>query len=68
MKTFHQLETSKPTDTIRIFDRGDFLSAHGDDAEFIARVQYKTTSVLKTLGRNPGLPSVTMTVTVFRTF
>jgi DNA mismatch repair protein MSH2 len=68
IKTFHQLEANKPADSIRIFDRGDFLSAHGDDAEFIARVQYKTTSVLKTLGRSPGLPSVTMTVTVFRTF
>ncbi|EGP86933.1 uncharacterized protein MYCGRDRAFT_72798 [Zymoseptoria tritici IPO323] len=68
VKAFHQLEADKPTDTIRIFDRGDFLSAHGDDADFIARVQYKTTSVLKTLGRNPGLPSVTMTVTVYRTF
>lgn len=68
VKTYHQLEKEKPTDTIRIFDCGDFLSAHGEDADFIARVQYKTTSVLKTLGRNPGLPSVTMTVTVFRTF
>ncbi|EME42400.1 hypothetical protein DOTSEDRAFT_54773 [Dothistroma septosporum NZE10] len=66
VKTFHQLEIQKPTDTIRIFDRGDFLSAHGDDAEYIARMQYKTTSVLKTLGKN--LQSVTMTVTVFRTF
>ncbi|KXT02100.1 hypothetical protein AC578_6663 [Pseudocercospora eumusae] len=68
VKTFHQLEKEKPKDSIRIFDRGEFLSAHGDDAEFIANVQYKTTSVLKTLGRNPGLPSVTMTLTVFRTF
>ena len=68
VKAFSQLEANKPEDTIRIFDRGDFLSAHGDDANFIARVQYKTTSVLKTLGRNPGLPSVTMTVTVYRTF
>lgn len=68
LKTYAQLEADKPTDTIRIFDRGDFLSAHGEDARLIAKVQYKTTSVLKTLGRNPGLDSVTMTVTVFRTF
>lgn len=68
VKAFHQLEADKPLDTIRIFDRGDFLSAHGEDANFIAQVQYKTTSVLKTLGRNPGLDSVTMTVTVYRTF
>lgn len=63
---FVQLEKSKAIDTIRIFDRGDFLSAHGEDARFIAQTQYKTTSVLKTLGKN--LDSVTMTVTVYRTF
>lgn len=68
IKHFHQLEANKPVGTIRIFDRGDFLSAHGEDADFIARSQYRTTSVLKTLGKSPGLPSVTMTVTVFRTF
>lgn len=68
VKSFHQLEADKPEGTIRIFDRGDWLSAHGDDADFIARVQYRTTSVLKTLGKNPGLPSVTMTITVYRTF
>ncbi|KAF2722316.1 DNA mismatch repair protein [Polychaeton citri CBS 116435] len=68
IKTFNQLEGNKGNDTVRIFDRGDWLSAHGDDALFIARVQYKTTSVLKMLGRNPGLPSVTMTITAFRNF
>ena len=40
----------------------------GDDAILIARTQYKTTSVLKTLGKSPGLPSVTMTVTAYRSF
>jgi DNA mismatch repair protein MSH2 len=53
--------------TIRVFDRGDWFSAHGDDAEFIARTVYKTTAVLRNLGRSDNaLPSVTMTVTVFR--
>lgn len=68
IKTFYQLEAGKNVDTVRIFDRGDWLSAHGEDALLIARVQYKTTSVLKTLGKSPGLPSVTMTVTAFRNF
>ncbi|KAJ5795706.1 uncharacterized protein N7518_004246 [Penicillium psychrosexuale] len=57
-------------ETIRVFDRGDWYSAHGADAEFIARTVYKTTSVLRNLGRSEtgGLPSVTMSVTVFRNF
>lgn len=57
-------------DTIRVFDRGDWYSAHGSNAEFISRTVYKTTAVLRNLGRSEtsGLPSVTMSVTVFRNF
>ncbi|KAI7659907.1 DNA mismatch repair protein, partial [Hortaea werneckii] len=68
IKTYQQLEAGKNDDTVRIFDRGDWLSAHGDDALLIARVQYKTTSVIKTLGKSPGLPSVTMTWTAYKSF
>ncbi|KAK1753064.1 muts domain V-domain-containing protein [Echria macrotheca] len=57
-------------DTIRIFDRGDWYTAHGENANFIARTVYKTTSVVRQLGKNDhtGLASVTMTITVFRQF
>ena len=34
-KFFRNL-SAKNEDTIRIFDRGDYYSAHGDDAVFIA--------------------------------
>ncbi|KAK0649376.1 muts domain V [Cercophora newfieldiana] len=57
-------------DSVRIFDRGDWYTAHGEDANFIARTVYKTTSVVRQLGKSDhtGLPSVTMTITVFRQF
>lgn len=53
--------------TIRVFDRADWYSAHGEDAEFIARTVYKTTAVIRNLGRiDNALPSVTLSTTVFR--
>ncbi|KAI4128220.1 MAG: hypothetical protein LQ347_004269 [Umbilicaria vellea] len=59
----------KDAETVRIFDRGDWYTAHGDDAAFIAHTVYKTTSVLRQLGKSDGgLPSVTMTITVYRNF
>ncbi|GAB7355416.1 hypothetical protein MBLNU459_g5932t1 [Dothideomycetes sp. NU459] len=67
IKAFRALP-AKDEETIRLFDRGDYYTSHGDDAAFIARTQYKTTSVLKQLGRDPGLPSVTLSQTVFRGF
>ncbi|KAF2147537.1 uncharacterized protein K452DRAFT_262098 [Aplosporella prunicola CBS 121167] len=67
IKFFRNLP-EKSTDTVRIFNRGDFYTAHGEDATFIARTVYRTTSVLRQLGREPGLESVTLSVTVFRNF
>jgi DNA mismatch repair protein MSH2 len=57
-------------DTIRIFDHGEYYAAYGAEAEFIARTVFKTTSVLRYLGRSEtgGLPKVQLTVTVFRNF
>jgi DNA mismatch repair protein MSH2 len=67
IKTFRALPARADSSTIRVFDRGDWYSAHGEDADFVARTIYKTTAVIRHLGRgNNDLASVTMTVTVFR--
>ena len=54
------------SDTIRIFNRNDYFTAHGDNANIIARTIYKTTSVVRPIGRD--LPSVSMTFTVYKSF
>ena len=68
IRNFRSLPTKTDApNTIRVFDRGDWYTAHGEDAEFIARTVYKTTAVIRNLGRSDNvLPSVTMTTTVFR--
>lgn len=70
IRFFRTIPAKENSETIRIFDRGDYYSAHGEDAEFIARTVYKTTAVIRNLGRSEvsGLPSVTMSVTVCRNF
>ncbi|BCR85479.1 mismatch repair ATPase MSH2 [Aspergillus chevalieri] len=70
IRFYRSLPDNTNNETIRVFDRGDWYSAHGSNAEFIARTVYKTTAVLRNLGRSEtgGLPSVTMSVTVFRNF
>ncbi|KAF2203121.1 DNA mismatch repair protein MSH2 [Delitschia confertaspora ATCC 74209] len=55
-------------DTVRIFDRGDYYSAHGEDAVFIARTVFRTTSVIRPIGREPRLDSLTLNVLNFRSF
>lgn len=64
---------------VRLFDRGEFFSAHGPDALLIADQVYKTTNVLKYLGSRSkaaagssanarGLPSVTISMTLAKAF
>lgn len=62
-------------DTIRLFDRGEFYSVHGNDARYVAQNFYHTTSVLKWFGRGyksgnrkEGLPSCTMRPEQAKTF
>jgi DNA mismatch repair protein MSH2 len=53
---------------LRIFNRKEFYSVHGDDATFVARAFYKTTTVVRYLGHGESaLPGVTLNRSLFET-
>ncbi|KAG1806047.1 hypothetical protein EV424DRAFT_1329870 [Suillus variegatus] len=62
---FSKLPKKSPeTGTIRLFDRTDYYSVHGQDAHYVATHVFHTNSVLKCLGagcKAGGLPSVMLT-------
>lgn len=61
-----------PTGTVRLFDRGDFFSAFGTDALYVATHHFKTPTVIKYLGRStatsPGLAAVTLSPAIAQSF
>ncbi|TIB04831.1 hypothetical protein E3P92_00067 [Wallemia ichthyophaga] len=46
---FYKSMPNKLEGTIRLFDRGEFYSAYGDDANYVANTVFKTQKVLKQL-------------------
>ncbi|XP_019248205.1 PREDICTED: DNA mismatch repair protein MSH2 isoform X2 [Nicotiana attenuata] len=53
---------------VRLFDRRDYYTAHGDDATFIAKTYYHTTTALRQLGNGAdALSSVSVSRNMFET-
>ncbi|KAG1897253.1 uncharacterized protein F5891DRAFT_1192197 [Suillus fuscotomentosus] len=62
---------SPETGTIRLFDRTDYYSVHGQDAHYVATHVFRINSVLEYLGAGGkacGLPSVTLSHTLAHSF
>ncbi|ERN05433.1 DNA mismatch repair protein MSH2 isoform X1 [Amborella trichopoda] len=59
-----------PQDTkaVRFFDRRDYYTAHGDNANFIAKTYYHTSTALRQLGSGPdAISSVSVSKNMFET-
>lgn len=59
---------SQDSRAVRFFDRRDYFTAHGENAAFIAKTYYHTTTALRQLGSGTnGLSSVTISKSMFET-
>ncbi|KAL2935434.1 DNA mismatch repair protein MSH2 [Bienertia sinuspersici] len=59
---------SQDSRAVRFFDRRDYFTAHGENATFVAKTYYHTTTALRQLGSgSDGLSSVTVSKSMFET-
>ncbi|KAI0646460.1 DNA mismatch repair protein [Trametes meyenii] len=66
---FTKLPSKSPeTGTVRLFYRNEYYSVHGPDAFYVATHVFRTNSVIKYLGGRAGLPSVTLSESLAKSF
>ncbi|KAI0777272.1 DNA mismatch repair protein [Trametes elegans] len=66
---FARLPPKSPeTGTVRLFYRNEYYSVHGPDAQYVATHVFRTNSVIKYLGGRAGLPSVTLSESLAKSF
>ncbi|KAI9065630.1 DNA mismatch repair protein [Trametes sanguinea] len=66
---FAKLPSKSPeTGTVRLFYRSEYYSVHGPDAFYVATHVFRTNSVIKYLGGRHGLPSVTLSESLAKSF
>ncbi|PIL27652.1 hypothetical protein GSI_10804 [Ganoderma sinense ZZ0214-1] len=66
---FAKLPPKSPeTGTVRLFFRSEYYSVHGPDALYVATHVFRTNSVIKYLGGRAGLPSVTLSESLAKSF
>jgi DNA mismatch repair protein MSH2 len=63
--------TQKPATTVRLFDRSEYYTLHGDDAELAAKCVFKSLTHIKTMSPQPDgdeLKYVVLSKTNFENF